>query len=77
MVEDSTRHEFVLVQGWNKLPGVPKRLACLIGLVCWTNADQAAVFPVEGVGGRTPAVMSAKEITFVDGSGASVRAKLR
>jgi hypothetical protein len=77
MVEDSARHQLILVQGGNKLPGVPKRLACLIGLVCWTDGDQATVFPVEGVGGRTPAVMSAKEITFVDGSGASVRAKLR
>ncbi len=77
MVEDSARHEFVLVQGWNKLPGIPKRLACLIGLVCWTNADRAAVFPVEGTGGRTPAVMSAKEVTFVDGSGAKVRVGLR
>jgi hypothetical protein len=77
MVEDSARHEFVLVQGWNKLPGVPKRLACLIGMVCWTDGDQATVFEVEGAGGRTPAVMSAKEVTFVDGAGASVTAKLR
>ena len=77
MVEDSARHEFVLVQGWSKLPGVPKHLACLIGLVCWTDGDQAAVFAMEGAGGRTPAVMSAKEITFVDGAGTNVRAKLR
>jgi hypothetical protein len=77
LVEDSTRHQFVLVQGWNKLPGVPQHLFCLTGMVCWTDADRAAVFPVDGVGGRTPAVMSAKEVTFVDESGAKVRAALR
>jgi hypothetical protein len=73
LVEDSARHQFVAVQGWNTLPGVPQHLFCLTGLMCWTDADKAAVFPVEGVGGRTPAVMSAKEVTFVDESGARVR----
>jgi hypothetical protein len=77
LVEDSAKHQFVLVQGWNALPGVPQRLFCLTGMVCWTDADKAAVFPVEGMGGRTPAVMSAKEVTFVDESGAKVRVGLR
>ena len=77
LVEDSARHQFVLVQGWNALPGVPQHLFCLTGMVCWTNADKAAVFPVEGVGGRTPAVMNAKEVTFVDESSARVRVALR
>src|SRR5580692_3585693 len=36
LVEDSSRHQFVLVQGWSALPGVPQRLVCLTGLVCWT-----------------------------------------
>ncbi len=77
LVEDSARHQFVVVQGWNTLPGVPQHLFCLTGLMCWTGADKAAVFPMEGVGGRTPAVMSAKEVTFVDESGARVRVGLR
>jgi hypothetical protein len=77
LVEDLTRHQFVLVQGWNALPGVPEHLFCLTGMVCWTDADRAAVFPVEGVGGRTEAVMSAKDVLFVDESGAKVRAALR
>jgi hypothetical protein len=46
-------------------------------MACWTDADRAAVFAVEGVGGKTPAVMSAKEVTFVDESGAKVRVALR
>jgi hypothetical protein len=77
LVEDAAPHQFVLVQGWNTLPGVPQHLFCLTGLMCWTDADKAAVFPVEGIGGRTPAVMSAKEVTFVDESGAAVRVALR
>jgi hypothetical protein len=77
LVEDAAPHRFVLVQGWNALPGVPQHLFCFTGLMCWTDADRATVDPVEGVGGKTPAVMSAKEVTFVDESGAKVRATLR
>jgi hypothetical protein len=77
LVEDSTSHEFVLVQGWSTLPGVPQHLFCLTGLMCWTDGDKAAVFRVDGVGGKTPAVMSAKEVTFVDAAGAAVRVQLR
>jgi hypothetical protein len=77
LVEDSARHEFVLVQGWSGLPGVPQHLFCLTGLMCWTDADKATVFPMEGAGGRTRATMSAKEITFVDESGARIRVELR
>jgi hypothetical protein len=77
LVEDAARHRFVLVQGWSALPGVPQHLFCFTGLMCWTDADRAAVDPVEGIGGKTPAVMSAKEVTFVDESGAKVRAALR
>jgi len=77
LVEDSARHQFVLVQEWNALPGVPQHLFCLTGLMCWTDADRAAVFPVDGVGGRTRAVMSAKAVTFVDESGADVSVTLR
>jgi hypothetical protein len=77
LVEDAARHQFVLVQGWNAPPGVPQHLFCLTGMVCWTDADKAAVFPVEGVGGKTPAVMSPKEVRFVDESGVRVRVGLR
>jgi hypothetical protein len=77
LVEDAASHQFVLVQGWSALPGVPQHLFCFTGLICWTDADQAAVSPVEGVGGKTRAVMSAKEATFLDESGAGVRVTLR
>jgi hypothetical protein len=77
LVEDSVRHQFVLVQGRSALPGVPQHLFCLTGLMCWTDADRAAVFPMEGAAGRTRAVMSAKEVTFVDESGTGVKVTLR
>jgi hypothetical protein len=77
LVEGAAQHQFVLVQGWSGLPGVPQHLFCVTGLMCWTDGDKAAVFPVDGVGGKTPAVMSAKEVTFVDESGAKVRVGLR
>jgi hypothetical protein len=77
LVEDSVLHQFVLVQGWSALPGVPQHLFCLTGLMCWTDADKAAVFPVEGAGGGTRAGMSAKEVTFVDEAGAGVKVTLR
>jgi hypothetical protein len=77
LVEDTVGHQFVLVQGWSALPGVPQHLFCLTGLMCWTDADKATVFPLGGVGGKTRAVMSAKEVSFVDESGAGVMVKLR
>lgn len=77
LLEDSEKHTFVLVQGWSGVPGVPQHLFCFTGLLCWTDADRATVFPVEGVGGRTRAVMTAKEVTFADESGAGVRVTLR
>jgi len=77
LVEDAERHQFVLVQGWNQLPGVPLHLFCFTGLMCWTDADHAAVLPREQVSEKTRAVMSAKEVTYVDESGAKVRVGLR
>jgi hypothetical protein len=77
LMEEPSAGQRYLVQGWNGLPGTPKRLFCLTGLVCWTEADQAEVFPLEGIGGRTRAAMSAKEVSFVDESGAKVKVGLR
>jgi len=77
LVEDAAQHQFILVQGVDGLPGVPQHLFCLTGLMCWTDADKAAVFPVDGVGGKTRAEMSAKEVKFVDESGAKIRVGLR
>lgn len=77
LVEEPGTERRYLVQGWSGVPGVPRILGCVQGLVCWTDADHAAVFPLDrrGAGGR--AVMSAKEVTFADETGAQVRVQLR
>jgi hypothetical protein len=77
LVEDTAKHEFVLVQGWSGVPGVPQHLAAFTGLAYLTDADHATVFRLEGAGGKTRAAMSAKEVTYVDDSGAKVSVKLR
>ena len=77
LVEEPGTERRYLVQGWSGVPGVPQILGCVQGLVCWTDADHAAVFPLDGRGAGARAVMSAKEVTFVDETGARVRVELR
>ena len=59
------------------VPGAPARLSCLRGMVCWTEADIAAVVPLGGVGYRPNLVMTNREVTFQDGNGDGVRVVLR
>lgn len=75
LVEDSGK--FLLVQAPSALPGVPQHLFCFTGLLCWTDADQATIFPLDGIAGKTPATMSGKDVSFVDESEARVSATLR
>jgi hypothetical protein len=77
LVEEPGTERRYLVQGWSGVPGVPQILGCVQGLACWTDADHASVFPLDGRGAGTRAVMSAKEVTFVDETGARVRVQLR
>ena len=77
LVEDAAADKRYLVEGWNGVPGVPKHLACLTGLVCLTDADQAAVFPFTSAPNQTRAAMSAKEVTFADETGAGLKVELR
>jgi hypothetical protein len=59
------------------VPGTPAKLSCLRGMVCWTEADIAAVVPLSGAGYRPNVVMTNKEVTFQDGNGDGVRVVLR
>lgn len=77
LVEDAAADKRYLVEGWNGVPGVPKHLACLTALVCWTDANEASAFPLENPPNHVRAVMSAKEVTFADETGAGVRVTLR
>lgn len=77
LVEDVAADRRYLVEGWNGVPGVPKHLACLTALACWTDADEAEVFPLGRAPNQARAVMSAKEVTFADEMGAGMRVELR
>jgi hypothetical protein len=77
LLEDTTRNNRYLVEGWSKAPGVPKHLACLTGLACWTEANEAEVLPLGNAPNQAGAVMSAKEVTFEDETGAAIRVELR
>jgi hypothetical protein len=77
LVEEPGTERRYLVQGWSGLPGVPKSLGCVQGLVCWTDADHATVFPLDGRGAGPRAVMSAKEVTFADENGVGISVELR
>ncbi|MBB5344730.1 hypothetical protein [Tunturibacter empetritectus] len=77
LVEEPGTERRYLVQGWSGVPGVPQTLGCVQGLACWTDADHATVFPLDGRGAGARAVMSAKEVTFADETGAQVQVQLR
>jgi hypothetical protein len=77
LLENTAANSRYLVEGWNRVPGVPKHLACFTALACWTDADQAEVFPLGSAPNQTRAVMSAKEITFADETGAGIKVELR
>ena len=70
----------ILVQGWNQMPGTPGILKCLRWMACLADADHATTFPIEwsGKGRYDPRVaMTSREVSFVDGDGATMRVVLR
>jgi hypothetical protein len=77
LLEDTARNNRYLVEGWSKAPGVPKHLACLTALVCWTEANEAEVFPLGNAPNQAGAAMTSKEVTFEDETGAAIRVELR
>jgi hypothetical protein len=77
LVEEPGTARRYLVQGWSAMPGVPQILGCVQGLACWTDADRASVYPLDGRGAGAKAAMSAKEVTFADETGARVQVQLR
>jgi len=75
----------ILVQGWNKMPGTPAVLRCIRWMACMADADHARTLPIEwsgnnqrGKGKYDPRVaMTSREVSFVDGDGATIRVELR
>jgi hypothetical protein len=73
LVEDAGGEWRYLVQRGGE-PGTPKKIGCLRGMVCWTEADLAPVLPV---GGHGEVVMTNREVSFVDSAGEGMRVELR
>ena len=68
-------------QSWlvqrDSVPGTPAKLTCLRGMMCWTEANIAAVAPLGSVGYRPNLVMTNKEVSFRDGNDNGLRVVLR
>jgi hypothetical protein len=75
----------ILLQSWNKSAGTPQHLACLRWLVCLTDAAHAPTEPLDWVGnsGRGKGkydphlTKAAHSVSFLDGTGATMRIDLR
>jgi hypothetical protein len=75
LVNDVDAAQHYLVQH-ESVPGTPKKLNCLRGMICWTEADMATVLPLGGAGYRPEVAMSNREVSFRDGAGEGVRVVL-
>lgn len=70
----------ILIQDWNQIPATPVRLTCIRWLACLTDADRAGAVPLvwTGKGKYDPKVtMTNREVSFVDGAGATMRVELK
>ena len=77
LVEETAEPRIYMVQRWNKLPGIPKELTCLRGLMCWTDADHARMAPLGGASYSPDTMMTDKLVTFNDGYGIGIGVTLR
>ena len=68
----------ILVQHWDRAPGTPARLTCLPWTACVTEADNAPILPITDAAAYDPKViMTDREVTFMDPTGARIRIELR
>ena len=70
----------ILLQAWDRVPGAPVRLNCVHWMACMTEANAAPVVTMTGNGPGTydpKVIMSDREVSFVDGTGARMRVTLR
>lgn len=75
LVDDAGMAQHYIVQH-ESVPGTPKQLNCLHGMLCWTEADVAAVLPLGGAGYRPEVTMSNRRVSFRDGAGEGMRVAL-
>ena len=75
LIQSAAAGAYLVQRG--SVPGTPAKLSCLRGMVCWTEADIAAVSPLGGADYRPNVVMNSKEVTFLNGNGDGMRVVLR
>jgi hypothetical protein len=63
-----------LVQNWDKLPGVPMEMKCLLNMACLAEKDRQ---PMQSWHGARTATMTNREVSFVDGDDTRVWVTLR
>ncbi|MDE3104484.1 MAG: hypothetical protein KGK08_04850 [Acidobacteriota bacterium] len=71
---------WLLVQAYNgkpMVPGVPRHLVCLRGLVCLTERNYAPVWPLGEPGYEGAVEMTNAYVVLVDGNDAAIRVMLR
>ncbi len=77
MVQSPDLATSYIVQGWNRLPGIPAHLMCVQGLVCVTEAEHASAAPMAGLKRETKVEMTNRVVSFRAGDGALVQVILR
>lgn len=77
LIEEPSEQITYIVQNWNRVPGTPRGLNCLQGIVCWTDADHARMVPLGGASYVPDTIMNEHEVSFNDGYGVNIDATLR
>ena len=75
LIQESSPAYTLLVQHWNRTPGIPVRLRCIHWMACLTDADQAAMRPVAKYDAKVQ--MNDRTVSFVDLKGEMMRVQLR
>ena len=76
LVREKHGTEMFVVQHWNGLQATPAGLSCIEGMLCLTPADRVVDIGEAGAG-HTPAVMTDRNVSFVDGSRSKVLVTIR
>ena len=76
LVREKHGTEMFVVQHWNGLPATPAGLTCIEGMLCVTPADRVVDIG-EAAGGRVPAEMTDRAVSFKDGQGDTVLVTVR
>ena len=75
LIKEGSGGYTLLVQHWNRMPGMPVRLRCIHWMACLTDADHAQMLPAHAYDAKVQ--MSDRSVIFSDAKGAVTRVDLR